>query len=611
MIKPMKNKLNSTTVIIFLLSTATALGACNGDSNGQDADAPDLIDIPVEDGIDTLDQENPPEDVPDDPDVEVEVVPDTDEDPDGTEDAPDAADVQEEEAEAECGNGVPEGDEECDDGNDDNNDGCLDTCEEAGCGDGYVYTGEEDCDGDLPTDCDTACGSTGTKLCVACAWSECYLPTETCNGIDDDCNDVCDDGFECCRNAEDAACVNEGGIEGIGDCNDGCEIIECCAEKEFCSNGLDDDCDDETDEFDKVGTDSRVTSDGASSKSPAVAFSGSRFGIVWEDSRDTTSEIYFSALLTDGTETVTDTRLSDAGESRTPAIAWSGSAYGVAWSDTRPGDENTEIYFTRVSDAGVEAGADTMISNGALASEYPSLIHDGTQFALAWRDDRDDNQEIYFARVGNDGAKIGDDVRVTNNSWRSTRPSLCAAGDKYGVAWSDDRDGNYEIYFALLGADGAPEAGAVRVSVGPGDSSYPSIAFSGSEFGIAWDDYRSLARNEIFFARVSSEGAKIGDDARVAFGSGNAWYCSLLYSDGMYMAAWEDTRTSSTEVYLAFIDDEGTKMGVDVPVTASTVISARPRLVFTGTEHGLAFHSLRDSNYEIYFTRMACDPEVE
>jgi hypothetical protein len=62
------------------------------------------------------------------------------------------------------------------------------------CGNGVVEAGEQ-CDGDAPEVCETACGSTGTRTCVECAWSECCAPAETCgNGCDDDCSGVADDG---------------------------------------------------------------------------------------------------------------------------------------------------------------------------------------------------------------------------------------------------------------------------------------------------------------------------------------------------------------------------------------------------------------------------------
>jgi len=61
-------------------------------------------------------------------------------------------------AEPVCGNGILEADERCDDGNLDNTDGCLDTCELAYCGDGYVHEGVEECDDGNKIDTD-GCGN--------------------------------------------------------------------------------------------------------------------------------------------------------------------------------------------------------------------------------------------------------------------------------------------------------------------------------------------------------------------------------------------------------------------------------------------------------------------
>ena len=59
-----------------------------------------------------------------------------------------------------CGDGVPNlsADEECDDGNDDNSDDCPETCQFAQCGDGFTFSGVEECDtGSDSVDCDGDC----------------------------------------------------------------------------------------------------------------------------------------------------------------------------------------------------------------------------------------------------------------------------------------------------------------------------------------------------------------------------------------------------------------------------------------------------------------------
>ena len=85
--------------------------------------------------------------------------------------------------------------------------------------DGFEY----ECDTPFTTQpCVTECGSTGEQTCVK-IWGPCEPPEETCNGMDDDCDGIVDNGVQ-------NAC---GGCGEIPD--------------EIC-NGVDDDCDGQVDE---------------------------------------------------------------------------------------------------------------------------------------------------------------------------------------------------------------------------------------------------------------------------------------------------------------------------------------------------------------------------
>lgn len=47
-------------------------------------------------------------------------------------------------------------------------------------------------------------------------------------------------------------------------------------------------------------------------------------------------------------------------------------------------------------------------------------------------------------------AKLGSDLRVTSAASDSHYPSLSWTGSEFGMSWWDFRDGNYEIYFARI-----------------------------------------------------------------------------------------------------------------------------------------------------------------
>jgi hypothetical protein len=114
------------------------------------------------------------------------------------------------------------------------------------CGNSVVDPGEE-CDGDDPHDCVTGCGTLGQRACLECLWShDCTPPPETCNGVDDDCDTVVDDTFDCTGTAT-RACITGCGSTGTSTCTADCTWGTCIPPVESC-NALDDDCDGATDE---------------------------------------------------------------------------------------------------------------------------------------------------------------------------------------------------------------------------------------------------------------------------------------------------------------------------------------------------------------------------
>ena len=113
--------------------------------------------------------------------------------------------------------------------------GADDDCDEA-CDNGFA------CCRDELGACTTSCDSTGSRVCSSsCAWGSCTPPAETCNGVDDDCDNVCDNGLACCAGRE-GSCTTSCHSTGTRTCSMACEWSDCEPPDETC-NGADDDCD--------------------------------------------------------------------------------------------------------------------------------------------------------------------------------------------------------------------------------------------------------------------------------------------------------------------------------------------------------------------------------
>jgi len=201
-----------------------------------------------------------------------------------------------------------------------------------------------------------------------------------------------------------------------------------------------------------LGADLRVTDDLASSNNPSLAWTGSEFGVSWEDDRDGDYEIFFARVSASGVKIGSDVQISSApNSSLASTLAWTASEFGLGWADQTEG--NYEIYFARLSPAGVKIGADLRVTNSIGNSVKPSLARNGPGLGLAWQDSREGNYEITFTRLSSTGIKMDPDLRLTNDPAESAAPSLAGTGSLIGLSWYDNRSGNYEIFSALVEMD--------------------------------------------------------------------------------------------------------------------------------------------------------------
>jgi hypothetical protein len=134
----------------------------------------------------------------------------------------------------------------------------TETCTSQGEWSGCPSPGTETCNG-LDDDCDGVIDNVGGKTSALATKCGCYggeyATPETCNGIDDDCDGKIDDGSDCCSPGDKKECGTSltTGIcqPGTATCVDGIwgECVGAVTPmSETCGNSLDDDCDGQIDD---------------------------------------------------------------------------------------------------------------------------------------------------------------------------------------------------------------------------------------------------------------------------------------------------------------------------------------------------------------------------
>ncbi len=269
----------------------------------------------------------------------------------------------------------------------------------------------------------------------------------------------------------------------------------------------------------------RLTNAPEESQFPCVAVAGAVVHVVWSELRDGNPEIYYKRSLDGGTSWGADVRLtSDGANSFAPSLVASGSIVHVVWYDQRPG--NYEVYYKRSSDAGSTWSADTRLTFEAADSVFPSIAVTGADVHLAWLDSRDGNRETYTKRSTNAGVSWGADTRLTFDGTEgpahpATRaPSIAVSDARVHVAWSEERDGNQEIYVKRSTDRGVTWAREQRLTNSLGASGGPSIAMAGTVVDVVWSDDRdgsAAHESEIYRKHSDDGGVTWSADERLTF----------------------------------------------------------------------------------------------
>jgi len=367
--------------------------------------------------------------------------------------------------------------------------------------------------------------------------------------------------------------------------------------QEFYCEGVDDDGDVEIDEgcartcarpYLELGP--RVVA-AAASGATAVSLVRPGTGYAWAyaDTRSGTSQVYVQITATSGAADKPEVMISDGihAASSPQVLLRSPSTFAVVWLDERTGD--SDVYFRVLDDSGAPAAgtADTNVSSTNTASLNPWAVWNGNGFAVVWDDVKGSNRDVYFQRLDAIGQPVGQKTRLTAATSLQEQPSIAWDGTQYAVVWTDERDGNREIYGQRVDAAGGLIGSAVRLTAASGTSQKAVIRAIGSDrFAVAWEDARS-GTSEVWYApwQGPTWGAPAG--AAASASSGTASSPSLTTTGAEMLLAWRDTRDGGAEVYARRFGYDGTALSGEVRLTNDGVTETSISIAWHGSGFGV------------------------
>jgi hypothetical protein len=290
-------------------------------------------------------------------------------------------------------------------------------------------------------------------------------------------------------------------------------------------------------------------------------------------------------------------------------LAWTGSGWGLAYTELRSGF--AEVFLRTLDATGAPSNSPTQVSaepSGSDASipvtkTVHGLVWAAGRYGLLWsRDQAGVSNQLFYTALSAAGGfetevKIADyagsGLGLARLEWTGaeiTHPAI-ASGNGYGVAWRADIGGNAEIFFARISGAGDKLGNDVRITTAPAPSLRPEIAWNGNGFGMAWEDLRFGASNhELFFAQVDASSVVQGAELRVTDDPAIATGQKLVWTGSEYGLLWADPRAGNGEVYLARIDPAGPTL-IEQPdrITNTFATSAPIGLFWVGGAYKVAW----------------------
>ena len=231
-----------------------------------------------------------------------------------------------------------------------------------------------------------------------------------------------------------------------------------------------------------------------------------------------------------------------------------------------------------------------------------SMAASGTVLHVTWSDDRDGNREIYYKRSIDEGEHWSGDVRLTANAATSIFPALAAEGTDVHVVWEEYRNGNAEIYYKHSADGGSSWGPDTRLTFNAAHSFSPSVSVADSAVHLVWFDQRD-GNNEIYYKRSTDAGAGWGSDTRLTMDSASSIYPAMTVSGPVLHVAWEEHRHGNGEIYYKRSADGGSTWAPDERLTVSNGHSFSPAVSASGALVHVVWHDERDGNQEIYDKR--------
>ncbi len=333
-----------------------------------------------------------------------------------------------------------------------------------------------------------------------------------------------------------------------------------------------------------------------------VAWNGEHWGIVWSEVIDDDSAVFFARVDADGQRPRPPLRVSERRtQGRAPAVVWNRTAWSVFFTGgTR---EVGDLYQARVTARGSAVGRPWRMTRGARYDIDPAIAAADAALGLAWVAREETGRWSVYGEVLDAWDRpVGELLPLRNSSLTLGATEIVWAGDGFGIAYVGAGREVFSVELARIDRTGLARGGVTRLTPDRlGDVTADArfaIAWNGQRYGLAWTELRDGERL-LLFRWVSARGNPLDEPRRLGIpGELSRAPALAAVGDGTLAMAWETEREGDRRVAVAVIDEDGATQREPVTVRGVEGDARRPAIavsrdevgVATRSERGLSFH---------------------
>jgi hypothetical protein len=294
-------------------------------------------------------------------------------------------------------------------------------------------------------------------------------------------------------------------------------------------------------------------------------------------------------------------------------IVGRGTIFATAWEDRR--DDDYEIYFNRFNTRGEKLGPDVRVSAAPGFSLRPSLIELQTattrEYRLVWEDERDGSGgRIYGQVLDGSGAMVGGNLELTPLGLDPSSPSLVAGTSRIGLLFNMQTDQGRGLGFRSF--DFAWQDGTALVALSARNPDAASLTANAGRFIVGWHVVQADSRPgaQIWGTVLSERGEVLVPEKALTEPAEFARYHSIVALGDRLILFWSEWRDDAYAIYSRELTPGLDALGEARLVTPANEEAYAPLAAFGPQgEIGVLFtgRTAAAGQPQVLFTSVSCD----